>query len=377
MNLLFSSVEVIFCINELLLKAFPITSWSKNPIITDNQSNSDIFRTFHDHIPKLVDVSLKQMSGNSVKTKSALLSILRFIAYTFKEKFRNYSEHILSCIKTNLQDKNQQLKLDCLQFLQTVLDHSSSTILLENIADLLPYVITSVNAEWFKIIAEGLRVLNSMVLSISLVPEKSNTLVQNITNQIFSTLIPRLDANDIDIEIKENAMIAAGNLFVKFGNFLTEHTSSILISLKRKLDSDITRIHALRCLATITTGIHNQNELNSFFNESAVDIAILLRQQNRSIKVTTLQTIDSFLKVNGLKLSLINSSSLRSDVSGLLTDSDLQVCSLSLQVMISLLGIVPLSEQELQTEVYRYMFFFKFICNIIIYLIPLLSSIPI
>ena len=351
-------VEVISCCHELLLKVFPPSSTAalnvrsgSSSMITDTTPavTADIvtssattthasFDVFSQRIPKLMDATLKQLSSTSVKTKSALLALLRVIASTFNQQFQNYAIKLLHAVKSSsLNDKNQLLRLDALQFLKTMLDLTASQTLLDHLSGLLPLVIASVNAEWFKIIAEGLRVLNALVLNVSRLPAEiaaspaTVTILRHISTQIYTTLEPRLDANDIDIEIKETAMTVAGNLFFYFGGFLQQQIHVLLTMLRRRLDSEVTRIHSLRCLATLASGQHNHTELNTFFNESAKDLAVLLRQQNRNVKLAALQAIDNFLKLKGYKIAPVNSDCLRIEVSQLLTDSDIPVCQLASQ----------------------------------------------
>lgn len=248
------------------------------------------------------------------------------------------------------------MRLECLQFLRVVLDTQSSNVLRDAIPSLLPLSVSSVNAEWYKIIAEGVRVLNSIILNLAhaKVNASQDPVVLNVINQIYAALLPRLEANDIDVEIKESVISAMGNLFALFGYCLSSHIKTVLVMLRRRLDSEVTRIYSLRCLSTIANSDYMQSELTGFFDESATELAMLLRQQNRLIKLTALQAIDSLLKAKGMTLSVSNSQILRLEISHLFIDSDLQLCTLALQVMIHLIAnLVPLSVQELQPEVYE------------------------
>ncbi len=75
------------------------------------------------------------------------------------------------------------------------------------VQQLLPTILLAVKADWYKIISEGLRVLNAIVMNFPL--PSSNEEAEGtkmFMREIFLAIMPRLEALDIDQEIKVSTM---------------------------------------------------------------------------------------------------------------------------------------------------------------------------
>lgn len=194
--------DVITCYAELLAKTFYGVSVNQLRL-TDIKNETTQVPILIQYLPSLTDASLKLFTTSSLKTKSASFSMLKIVASVSKSDFEKYLSPFIVCAKTSISDSNQGVKLEALSFLRTVLEMQKSS--LEFIPSLLPLVIQSVKADWYKVISEGLRVLDTMITHF---PIKSSTTAlhdeqtSEMMKNIYSCVAPRLEAQDIDFEIK-------------------------------------------------------------------------------------------------------------------------------------------------------------------------------
>jgi cullin-associated NEDD8-dissociated protein 1 len=128
---------------------------------------------------------------------------------------------------------------------------------------------------------------------------------------------------------------------------------NILIALRKRMDNEITRVYALRSLIIIANSPSIDVNLTNYFNQIAPDVAQLLKQQNRLLKQTALNMIDSFLKSRKVEITSDVSNILRAEISCLINDNDLQLCLQSINALYNLLQVYPLSREALKPEIYR------------------------
>lgn len=125
------------------------------------------------------------------------------------------------------------LKLDALAFLRTSFDsHPSSGALIKSDLQLVSLVASIVKEEWYKVIAEALRMLSSIVAAVrggqtqTLFQEASSQQSQTLVNIIYSAIYSRLEALDIDQEIKDCAINAIGKVSESLINLILTSSHS-------------------------------------------------------------------------------------------------------------------------------------------------------
>jgi cullin-associated NEDD8-dissociated protein 1 len=69
---------------------------------------------------------------------------------------------------------------------------------------------------------------------------------QPLVQPIFKAVLPRLEALDIDQEIKECAITTVGKLFAHMGDELKNQLPVVLTLLRKRLDNEITRTPTLK-----------------------------------------------------------------------------------------------------------------------------------
>ena len=248
-----------------------------------------------------------------------------------------------------------------------------------SLARLLPLVISTVNEEWFKIIAESLRVFGAIITVArpdhSAASLKNNTHNQNkddkdnnkgddksnkgdnefdyapLVRPIYDALLPRLEALDIDQEIKECSISTVGKLFAVFGDHLSDQLPIVLSLLRKRLDNENTRTPTLKALAVMATSNLNLN-LSYVIDRSTTELSLFLRQQSRGLKQTTLSTLDALISSHSAVLEEHSIFIILQEASSLVNDSDLHLTHLTFVLTLSILKKVPSSATVIKQFIY-------------------------
>ena len=245
-----------------------------------------------------------------------------------------------------LADKNQALKLDALVFLRCLLEHHSPSALQPHLLKPLDAVVVIVQEDWYKVIAEALRVLTAMVPVLRPIDAQSGFFVDNFpafkpcVQKLFKAVWPRLDALDIDQEIKEGAIIAMGELLSHAGDELSAHVPAVLTVYKKRLENETTRSSTLKAVATLARS-SIQLDLSAFFTATASDLAMFLRQASRSLKQLTLQTLEAVVSAPATQITIAEAEVILTEAAALISDMDLHLSHLSLQLANAMLAKAP------------------------------------
>jgi hypothetical protein len=148
--------------------------------------------------------------------------------------------------------------------------------------------------EWYRLVAAVLRVLAVLATIIRPADVDRHTLLDtNATaaardgyaKAIYDAVVPRLNAHDIDQEVKECAIAAAGTLLAHMADApsLTGKVATMLATLTERTRSETTRIPTLRALAYIAS-----SPLSDGFAELLVrllpELSAFLRQASRPLR---------------------------------------------------------------------------------------------
>jgi cullin-associated NEDD8-dissociated protein 1 len=242
--------------------------------------------------------------GSSLKTKSALFGLFKSLVLILKGDMDAYLHQLFTWVEAALQDKNQSLKIDALVFARSLVDHYQASSFHPYYHRFLTIAMNACNDDWYKIIAEGLRYLASIIIvmrpvradddEMELINEVVFTVDVTMANNIYTTVYGRLDAMDIDQEIKECSIYCMGKVFAHLGDLLSNQLLVILSIFRKRLENEVTRSTTLHAILDIARSpLHL--DVSSFTSESMKDLAYFLRQQSRSLKLNSLQTMDELL----------------------------------------------------------------------------------
>jgi len=248
---------------------------------------------------------------------------------------------------------SKSLKLEALCLVRIMLSrcnpHQHNAIHIKNalLPIMLPEICKCVNEDWYKVIAEALRVLME-VPRLMVLGSASKSEMDKVANSLYVAIEPRLALSDLDQEIKECALSASASLLsMLHASLSTEQKNRIFDLLLEKLKNETTRIAAIKTLSMIGAAAQSNEalDLSPIMNASLSQLALLLRQQSRGLKQTSLQCLDTLVLClgsdNNVDMDDGLFDSVLKDLGDIIADTDLHVCYLSLSASNSILKARP------------------------------------
>lgn len=309
-----------------------------------------------ERIPALVNACVKQMKDKSVKPRSATFGLLRQLAEVAPGQLGPHLARLLPETERHLHDRNSGLKLEALQLTRLLFATHSPSEMQPHVASLVGPVAACVREEWYKIIAEALRVVGCMVQTVRPLDAETGMFTESgfdaspFVSQLYEAVLPRLSAHDIDQEIKECAITSMGLILSHFGDSLTDQLAAALPLLMDRLGNEITRMPTLRTLAAIA---HSplRVDLTPVLSEAMSELSHFLRQQSRALKQAALDTLNALVESNGSHMSGEVFATVLSEVAALVSDADLHLSHLALRLVRSVLATSPAAAPTVQSQV--------------------------
>jgi cullin-associated NEDD8-dissociated protein 1 len=368
-------IDVIDCFTKLLHVTVSASSSGVISMVNDSGNSESIvaidFRG--KHAANVVKASEKILSdkGNN-RSKTAVLSLLSTLCRVpggigGEDEVLSIFGHVKALLSgdggrlgsSHATGVNKSLKLEALILVRVMLSSGQQDPqhlrigLLKHIFDDL---CAAVKEQWYKVIAEALRVLGEIPkVFISLLPSSEDEAKQKVENRkialaLYNAIEPLLAASDVDQEIKECSLVGCANLLTSLHSSLSlEHVNRLLMLLLEKLRNETTRMSAIKTLSAIAlTSKKNVSgedtlSLSPILSEVISTLATFLKQQNRGLKQSSLEALDLIIASQVRWDSKLRESTLFSsmlgDLSGLILDSDLHLSHLSLRVCISTLRV--------------------------------------
>lgn len=283
-----------------------------------------------------------------------------------REKLELLLRDLTLCIRN---EKLSALRLSQLQVLHLALEHSSADIVQDILAgnmvhvnvpdlNLLQLVVQCVNDDGYKNIAAAVRVMRVIIGKLRPLELKNrdfDDMVPAITfnantyiRTIYDALLPRLEAQDLDQEIKKATIISVGSLLYHAGDLFDGNveTDRLLNVLHARLENEITRVSSLRALTQAAQTPVSLSLAPVLRKECLQLIAAFSKQQSREMRVTSLQCMDALLSSNACTpqtfgqhgqdawdMGLVNN--ILQDVSTVINATDLYLAHLALKICIT------------------------------------------
>ena len=283
----------------------------------------------------------------STKVRIALFTMLQQLAIATKSELAQYFPSLINDIVSALKDRNGTLKLQALVFLRLSAQEIPHEVVRKEMSALVDAVAPCVNEEWYKIIAEALRVVS--VFAQSLKPLSRDGMefldeagIENdgFVNTLFHAAFKRFAENDIDQEIKECSIIAMGDIIARVGDkCVDECTQNDVFSiLVERLQNEVTRMAALKTVTKIANSPLDI-EFDKVLDKIIMELSAFLRQTLRVLRQSSLVALDALINAKGKHISADLFDTMLSETSALIRPSDLHLSYLSLQLATNALRI--------------------------------------
>jgi len=365
-------VDIIECFTRLL--SFTVSAASAGVLVLASSSSMDddalaasgaVVVDLRSNVSSaIVKASEKQLSAKKggERSKSSAIGLMSTLCLApggigGSEQITSVLTHVKSILNVDDDSKmrrhsanSKSLKLEALCLVRIMVSckkHDPTHIKNALLPILLPEICQCVKEDWYKVIAEALRVLlevpNLMILGSASKPEMGE-----VANSLYVAIEPRLAEHDLDQEIKECALSASASLLsVLHASLSMEQKNRIFELLLERLKNETTRIAAIKTLSKIGDAAQSNDDLDlsPIMNETLGQLALLLRQQSRRLKQTSLECLETMVLCLGsdghvgMDDGLFDS--VLKDLGDIISETDLHICHLSLSASNSILKARP------------------------------------
>lgn len=279
--------------------------------------------------PSIVAVASKRIctpdpSNKCEKSKAACYSMLGDLCAV--HSLAPYAVDVTRAVRVGLSDRSQALRLDAARLLRCVLDADTGAETFfgsggASHGELIDKVAALVGESWYKLIAEGLRLVASLAKIMGRGTSETSRAEPAVANTLYNAAKKRLAARDIDHEIKECAIEAVSALVANLpvlaelpGSGSSSALTEALGLLLDRIKNESTRGVALRAVGEIASVVTPISvDLSSIAKDCVLELASgLSRQTSRALKQTALTTLQR----------LLENAKRRGDPEGLFDDDD-------------------------------------------------------
>ncbi|XP_047164214.1 cullin-associated NEDD8-dissociated protein 1 isoform X1 [Vigna umbellata] len=290
-------------------------------------------------VSKIVKSINRQLREKSIKTKVGAFSVLKELVVVLPNCLADHIGSLIPGIEKALNDKSStsNLKIEALTFTRLVLSSHSPDVFHPYIKALSAPVLSAVGERYYKVTAEALRVCGELVRVVRPNIEGSGFDFRPYVQPIYNGIMSRLINQDQDQEVKECAISCMGLIVSTFGDHLNAELPACLPVLVDRMGNEITRLTAVKAFAVIAAS-PLRVDLSCVLEHVVAELTAFLRKANRALRQATLGTLNSLIVAYGDKIVLSAYEVIIVELSGLISDSDLHMTALALELCCTLMG---------------------------------------
>ncbi|KAF1890490.1 hypothetical protein Lal_00041249 [Lupinus albus] len=290
-------------------------------------------------VPKIVKSTNRQLREKSIKTKVGAFSVLKELVVVLPDCLADHIGSLIPGIEKALNDKSStsNLKIEALIFTKLVLSSHSPDVFHLYIKALSAPVLSAVAERYYKVTAEALRVCGELVRVVRPNIEGSSFDFSPYVHPIYNGIMSRLINQDQDQEVKECAIFCMGLVISTFGDHLSAELPTCLPVLVDRMGNEITRLTAVKAFAVIAAS-PLRVDLSCVLEHVIAELNAFLRKANRALRQATLGTLNSLVVAYGDKIGSSAYEVIIVELSGLISDSDLHMTALALELCCTLMG---------------------------------------
>lgn len=353
--------------NGVLVLASPSSMCADNSLST---TTVDLSSKVSSAIVKACE---KQLSAKKAgeRSKSSAMALLSTLCHApggigGSEQITSVFKHVKTILSSSddqvsrrgIMITSKALKLESLCLVKVMLsckNHDAAYMKNALVANLLSELCT--RYDWYKVIAEALRVLEE-VPQLIILGSASESEQKSVANSLFAAIEPRLAEHDLDQEIKECALAASASLISLLHTSLTDDQKHKMFELLlERLKNDTTRIAAIKTLSVVADAAQKNSDLDltSIMNASLQQLSAMLRQSHRGLKQNSLECLDRLVlclgQENGAEMDDGLFDSVLEDLAKMISPADLHLCSLGCSACTSILKARPSTGPLIESQI--------------------------
>lgn len=288
-------------------------------------------------VPMIMKALHKQLQEKSVKTRQGCFSLLTELVTVLPGILHDQISLVVPGIYFSISDKSStsNMKIDALSFLSCILRQHKPEVFYPHFPKLLPVVSSCIKDPFYKITSEALEVAQCAAKVMR--PPDAETVFDSspYVRNMYDSVLWRLQAADIDQEVKDKSISCMGQILASLGDSLTEELPSCLPIYLDRLKNEITRLTAVKALILIAAS-PLRLDLSLLLNEAMPLLSTFLRKNHRGLKLSTLSCLDTLIQNYGGVMSTFHFESVLNEIPASINEGDLHISQLALNLLISI-----------------------------------------
>ncbi|ELW67022.1 Cullin-associated NEDD8-dissociated protein 1 [Tupaia chinensis] len=342
--------DVFHAYLSLLKQTRPVQSWLCDPDAMEQGETP--LTMLQSQVPNIVKALHKQMKEKSVKTRQCCFNMLTELVNVLPGALTQHVPVLVPGIIFSLNDKSSSsnLKIDALSCLYVILCNHSPQVFHPHVQALVPPVVACVGDPFYKITSEALLVTQQLVKVIRPLDQPSSFDATPYIKDLFTCTIKRLQAADIDQEVKERAISCMGQIICNLGDNLGSDLPNTLQIFLERLKNEITRLTTVKAL-TLIAGSPLKIDLRPVLGEGVPILASFLRKNQRALKLGTLSALDILIKNYSDSLTVAMIDAVLDELPPLISESDMHVSQMAISFLTTLAKVYPSSLSKISGSI--------------------------
>lgn len=286
----------------------------------------------------LLKAVMRQLRLKSPRTRSLSFDLLASFVRTLPGSLAPYLSGLLPGLSSAVLDRasGAPMKIDALSLLSRIIKSHEHDVFAPHLDSVVQLTVGAIRDSFYKVSAEGLAV------GSLLVPVIRDCGGVHLVPTLFDAVFEKLKINDIDQEVRERAIYAAGLFIATFANDIPSVVPTTLELVVERLRNEMTRLYAVRALIVIVNSrvpIVNLSPIAFMLLRTVTDF---LKKNSRALRIGALHLVESLLLRKDLTtLDSEDLSQVFTELPILIKESDLQISQLCLKCITLGLEIYP------------------------------------
>eukprot|EP00761_Pharyngomonas_kirbyi_P004559 gb/GECH01004564.1/.p1 GENE.gb/GECH01004564.1/~~gb/GECH01004564.1/.p1 ORF type:complete len:1232 (+),score=391.62 gb/GECH01004564.1/:1-3696(+) len=293
----------------------------------------------------------KQLKAKKDQVRNTIFTVLKSFTIALQGELGDNVPSFVNMLQTALnkkQQSNSTLKIEALNFLRLLLASHDPQVFKSHIKSLSDIACTGAQDKYFKITSESLKVCGQLV-KVNAVTRGAPGFDESV-QELFEAINNRLQTQDIDQDVKESAINSMGLLIAHLGDVIQSKLESCLNLLMERMKNEITRTTATKAFGNIAES-SLEIDLSKILPDLVTYLADFLRKNDRTLKQATLTTLICIIVKYGNSISSKLYDKVISESVSLISDSDLQISHLALDMLSSIIDIHSASTNTVEKQI--------------------------
>lgn len=305
-----------------------------------------------EQVQSIIKALHKQLQEKSVKTRQGCFTLMTELVTVLPGALSEHIHLIIPGIYFSLTDKSStsNMKIDTLSFLACILSQHPPDVFYPHIPSIIQPVMVLISDPFYKITSEALSVAQNMVKVMRPMGVDHGFDFRPYLPELYRSVLYRLQAADIDQEVKEKSIGCMGQIICNMGDYLTAELPSCLPIFLDRLRNEITRLTTVKALIMVAGSPIQSLDLSLLLNDMPL-MATFLRKNHRGLKLSTLSCLDVFIQNYGGVMLSAHFEAILNELPALISEGDLHVSQLALALLTSIIqrqrSLLPMIERNI------------------------------